>query len=126
MAFVVAFISVLLVSIISAIQGQEAVEVLLTTAQVKGPCCAECPGGLRNCVELFLQGNRTEPCTVTLCEFTVTDITDRDPETGLDLNTITDDETEVISSIELDLGSVRLKLQHFFLKIICSPNRVMT
>ena len=111
MAFLVAFLSVFLVTIISAIQGQEVVEVAVATALVKGPCCAECPGGLQNCVDQLLQGNRTEPCTVTLCEFTVTDIIDRDPATGLDLSTITDDETEVISSIELELGSVRLK--HF-------------
>ncbi len=98
---------VCLLYLVDALHAQEIVQIPVTTAVSQGPCCAECSGGLKDCAEQFLQGVSTEPCSVTVCTFSAPEVIDGNPETGLDLNAINGDIIG-ISSIDLELGSVRL------------------
>lgn len=94
-----------LLCVLADIYAQEIVEIPLIRAAARGPCCAECPGGSQHCIEQFLQGMLTDPCTVTICTRLATEIIDGDSETGLDLNTFSVNDS--LSSIDLELGSVR-------------------
>ena len=92
---------------VDALHAQEIVQIPVTTAVAQGPCCAECSGGLKNCIELFLQGFSTEPCTMIICNFSAPEVIDGNSETGLDLNAIIAINGDVVgmSSIDLELGS---------------------
>jgi len=96
-----------ILSLAIAVTGEQPSQIPVQSAIVSGPCCIECVDQPRTCLTRFAQDDRSEPCTVGLCEISVADTIDGSLDSGLDLNLLHSPGSGQVS-IQLELGFVSM------------------